>query len=123
MSSLCSGVPQIVISEIGSEPRPGSARPATAAEPDFNTGRVPVRDREPACPKPKFLRIVPARRRGSICERWGSESERAKPRGAERRGSIGMEQMVRDLVYGVQHRELMAANGGGPGITDSSGTT
>nr|KAG5696930.1 hypothetical protein BaRGS_015894 [Batillaria attramentaria] len=54
--------------------------------------------------------IVPVRRRGSICERFGSVSERELARGTdhERRESItNMEHMIRDLNYGIQHRELL----------------
>lgn len=53
-----------------------------------------------------FTGIVPARRRKSITEQWGSLSERQKyvPK---RRGSIDIGNLVRDLSFGVEHKELM----------------
>ncbi|KAK7100535.1 uncharacterized protein [Littorina saxatilis] len=61
-----------------------------------------------------FSGITPARRRGSIVETWGSVSECNKPLFGHSRGrrtSVDLSNMVRDLMFGVQHAELMAGGG------------
>ena len=68
-----------------------------------------------------FSGIVPVRRRGSVSEQWGSISERNRPtmgnlRG--RRGSVDMKNMLRDLMYGVEHKELMDPKPGAPSVSD-----
>ncbi|XP_076462754.1 uncharacterized protein LOC143295080 [Babylonia areolata] len=68
-----------------------------------------------------FSGIKPARRRGSITEQWGSISERKRPEMGSlkgRRGSVDMENLLRDLSFGVQHSELLSPVEQGPPVSD-----
>ncbi|KAL8598581.1 hypothetical protein ACOMHN_013464 [Nucella lapillus] len=67
---------------------------------------------DPRSRSSSFSGIEPARRRGSIMEQWGSISERNKGGFKGRRGSVDMENFLRDLSFGVQHSELMQTSPG-----------
>ena len=96
-------------------PRRPSYCPPPAASSDLS---VPE---SPRARSHSFSGIVPVRRRGSVSEQWGSISERNRPtmgnlRG--RRGSVDMKNMLRDLMYGVEHKELMDPKPGAPSVSD-----
>ncbi|KAL8614478.1 hypothetical protein ACOMHN_067640 [Nucella lapillus] len=99
-----SSVPTIVLP---ASFKPPSPRPSyTPSDSDSSYHLLLAR----SSPRDGFSGIVPARRRGSIPERWGSLSERVRPSRIQgRRRSVDMDRVVRDLRYGVLNRELLRA--------------